>query len=386
MLLHLFGTFREGIDDYQYPLAAKKIFQKFIIDLVSRISIDDAFDDCNDVSAEMADNIPFSATEWKIDSWSLDQVVLSPNEAFWDTTKKPIASSVVMVPRTDDGGVASLLSGESDFIFPQAYAGITDALNDPNIQFEPGYGTNYEGLYFQQQEGPFADDDFRAAFSKSIDRDLILKNVYDPIFPGAPLLNCGLWVPTIGPWCDKVAAESNNKLKCQLLPAMSGGGTPPQLVGALFRLSLDLDLVHVPFSGGGPAIGSTVAGHTPVSFGAMAPAVPLVKDGKLRALAVTSKARTAVLPEVPTMAEAGYPDVEGSSWTAVVVPAGTPKEIIASLHRMIAAIVALPDIKERLGALGYEPIGSTPDQCLEFFKTEMAKWSKVIRASGIKAE
>ena len=86
------------------------------------------------------------------------------------------------------------------------------------------------------------------------------------------------------------------------------------------------------------------------------------------------------------MAEAGYPDVEGSSWTAVVVPAGTPKEIIASLHRMIAAIVALPDIKERLGALGYEPIGSTPEQCNEFFKTETAKWSKVIRASGIKAE
>jgi tripartite-type tricarboxylate transporter receptor subunit TctC len=168
--------------------------------------------------------------------------------------------------------------------------------------------------------------------------------------------------------------------------ASPGVGTPPQLVGALFRLSLDLDLVHVPFTGGGPAIGSTVAGHTPISFGAMAPAVPLVKDGKLRALAVTSKARAAVLPEVPTMAEAGYPDVEGSSWTAVVVPAGTPKEIVAALHRMIAAIVALPDIKERLGALGYEPIGSTPDQCNEFFKTEMAKWSKVIRASGIRAE
>jgi tripartite-type tricarboxylate transporter receptor subunit TctC len=168
--------------------------------------------------------------------------------------------------------------------------------------------------------------------------------------------------------------------------ASPGTGTPPQLVGALFRLSLDLDLVHVPFNGGGPAIGSTVAGHTPISFGAMAPAVPLVKDGKLRALAVTSKARAAVLPEVPTMAEAGYPDVEGSSWTAVVVPAGTPKDIIASLNRMIAAIVALPDIKERLGALGYEPIGSSPEQCNEFFKIETAKWSKVIRASGIKAE
>ena len=144
--------------------------------------------------------------------------------------------------------------------------------------------------------------------------------------------------------------------------------------------------MHVPFSGGGPAIGSTVAGHTPISFGAMAPAVPLVKDGQFRALAVTSKARTQALPDVPTMAEAGYPDVEGSSWTAVVVPAGTPKEIIALLNRMIVGIVALPDIKERLGALGYEPIGSTPDQCTAFFKAEMAKWSKVIRASGIRAE
>src|SRR4029078_7742947 len=109
-----------------------------------------------------------------------------------------------------------------------------------------------------------------------------------------------------------------------------------------------------------------------------------LNDGKLRALAVTSKARSQALPDTPTMAEAGYPDVEGSSWTAVVVPAGTPKEIIASLHRMIAAIVALPDIKGARGALGSEPIGSTPDQCMEFFKTEMAKWSKVIRASGIK--
>jgi len=86
------------------------------------------------------------------------------------------------------------------------------------------------------------------------------------------------------------------------------------------------------------------------------------------------------------VAESGYPDVVGSSWTAVVVPVGTPKEIITSLNRMIAAIVALPDIKERLGALGYEPIGSTPEQCAEFFKTETAKWSKVIRASGIRAD
>jgi tripartite-type tricarboxylate transporter receptor subunit TctC len=168
--------------------------------------------------------------------------------------------------------------------------------------------------------------------------------------------------------------------------ASPGVGTPPQLVGELFRLSLAPDLIHVPFNGGGPAIGATVAGHTPTSFGAMTPAVPLIKDGKLRALAVTSKARAKALPDTPTMAEAGYPDVEGASWAAVVVPAGTPKEIVAQLHRMIAGAVALPDVKERLDALGFEAVVNTPDECTAFFKAETAKWSKVIKAAGIRAD
>ncbi len=146
------------------------------------------------------------------------------------------------------------------------------------------------------------------------------------------------------------------------------------------------DFAHVPFNGGGPAIGSAVAGHTPISFGSMAPAVPLVKDGKLRALAVSSKARSPALPDVPTMAEAGYPEVEGESWFAVVVPAGAPKEIIALLQREIARAIALPEMKERLAALGYEPVASTPEACAAQFRTEIAKWGKVIGEAGIKAQ
>ena len=108
-----------------------------------------------------------------------------------------------MVPKLDsDTEINSLKSGEVGMIFPQAFSGITDALNDPNIKFTPGYGTNYEGLYFQQLNGPFKDPIFRAAFSMSIDRDLILKTIYNPIFPGSELLQCGLWVPTVGKWCD----------------------------------------------------------------------------------------------------------------------------------------------------------------------------------------
>jgi len=168
--------------------------------------------------------------------------------------------------------------------------------------------------------------------------------------------------------------------------ASPGTGTPPQLVGALFARSLNLDLVHVPFGGGGPAVEATVGGHTPISFGALAPAVPLIKSGGLRALAVTGTARAPTLPDVPTMAEAGFPEVEGSTWTAVVAPAGTPKDIIAQLNRMIVGGLARPEVKDKLAAMAYLPIGNSPEECTAFFKTEMAKWGKVIKDAGLKAE
>jgi tripartite-type tricarboxylate transporter receptor subunit TctC len=168
--------------------------------------------------------------------------------------------------------------------------------------------------------------------------------------------------------------------------ASPGTGTPPQLVGALFQHALNLDLVHVPFGGGGPAVEATVGGHTPISFGALAPAVPLIQHGDLRALAVTGKARSPTLPQIPTMAEAGFPEVEGATWTAVVAPAGTPKDIIAKLHDMIVTSLAQPDVKDKLAAMAYVPIGNSPEQCTAFFKAEMAKWSKVIQDAGLKAE
>jgi tripartite-type tricarboxylate transporter receptor subunit TctC len=168
--------------------------------------------------------------------------------------------------------------------------------------------------------------------------------------------------------------------------ASPGTGTPPQLVGALFQHALKLDLVHVPFDGGGTAVQATVGGHTPISFGAMAPAVPLIKAGQLRALAVTGKERSPALPDIPTMTEAGFPEVEGVTWTAVLAPAGAPKNIIASLHDMIVASLAEPEVKAKLAAMAYAPIGSTPQACTEFLKSEMAKWGEVIKEAGLKAQ
>jgi tripartite-type tricarboxylate transporter receptor subunit TctC len=168
--------------------------------------------------------------------------------------------------------------------------------------------------------------------------------------------------------------------------ASPGTGTPPQLTGALFVHALNLDLVHVPFNGGGSAVEATVGNHTPISFGAMAPAVPLIKSGDLRALAVTGKERSPTLPDVPTMAESGFPEVEGATWTAIAVPAGTPKEIIAQLHDMIVKSLGEADVKDKLAAMAYAPIGNSPEECTAFFKAEMAKWGKVIQDAGLKAE
>ena len=168
--------------------------------------------------------------------------------------------------------------------------------------------------------------------------------------------------------------------------ASAGAGTQAHLAGEQFRLSLGLDLVHVPFNGGGPAIAAVVGGHTPIGFSSPAASIPQIKEGNVRALAITSKTRSQILPDVPTMTEAGYPEIEGDSWVGVLVPAGTSKDIINLLHREIVRIIALPDMKARLGELGYDPIASTPQEFAIRIKVEIENWAKVIRAANIKAE
>jgi tripartite-type tricarboxylate transporter receptor subunit TctC len=168
--------------------------------------------------------------------------------------------------------------------------------------------------------------------------------------------------------------------------ASPGIGTPGHLVGEQFHHSLGLDIVNVPFRGAGEAVGSTVAGHTLITFAAPAPVVPHLNEGTLRALAVTSKTRSQALRGVPTMVEAGYPDIQFDNWTGVVVPAGTPKEIIALLNREIGKVIALPEMAERLIALGFDPVGSTPEEFDRRCKVDFDKWRKLIQAFNIKPE
>lgn len=201
------------------------------------------------------------------------------------------------------------------------------------------------------------------------------------IFPSAMLVNPSVPANTVR---ELVALIKANPNKYSF--ASPGFGTPSHLLGEQFRVAAGLDLVHVPYGGSGTVITSVVAGSTPMGFAALSAAVPQIIDGKLRALAVMSNHRSQALPGLPTIAEAGYPELDGDGWVGVLVPTGTPKDIITVLHREIVKIIATPEMKERLATLGLEPVGDSPEEFAAQMKVEMEKWVKVIRAAKIKAE
>jgi tripartite-type tricarboxylate transporter receptor subunit TctC len=151
-------------------------------------------------------------------------------------------------------------------------------------------------------------------------------------------------------------------------------------------LAFKLDLVHVPFNGGAPAAASVISGHTPIGFNSPTATAAHIKDGKLRALATTGATRTLALPDAPTMQEQGYSGIQGDSWVGVLVPAGTPKDIIALLQREIAKALAVPETKERLVSLGCDPVASTPEQFAQRIRSEIEMWGKVIRDAGLKVQ
>ncbi|HWM81887.1 MAG TPA: tripartite tricarboxylate transporter substrate binding protein [Pseudolabrys sp.] len=166
--------------------------------------------------------------------------------------------------------------------------------------------------------------------------------------------------------------------------ASPGTGTTPHLSGELFKLTDKLDMVHVPFPGAGPAIQSTVGGHTLIAFTSLPPTVAHVNEGKLRGLAVTAKKRSGALPDVPTLAEAGLPNQEADTMQALLAPAGIPKDVLDTLHSQIVKILADPDVQKRFAQLGFEPVGNSPSEFTQEIKEEIEKWRKVINDAKIK--
>jgi tripartite-type tricarboxylate transporter receptor subunit TctC len=165
--------------------------------------------------------------------------------------------------------------------------------------------------------------------------------------------------------------------------ASAGVGTPSHLLGERFRQALNLDIVHVPYSGTGPATQAVLAGDTPICFAGLTAAAPLVPTGKIRVLATMSKKRSPALPDVPTIAEAGYPGLDGEGWEGIFVPAGTPQDIIAQLGDQTRTILAEPDVAQHLETLGFSVAGSTPEAFAKELADESQVWAKVISAAGL---
>ena len=158
------------------------------------------------------------------------------------------------------------------------------------------------------------------------------------------------------------------------------------LAGELLNSSAGIHMQHVPYKGSGQAVIDLLAGQIQVMFSGMSSVMPHIKANKLRPLAVTGAQRSPAAPEVPTIAESGYPGFEASAWYGVLAPAGTPKAIVARLNAEILRVLKIPEVKERLENVGFEIVGGTPEAFAQYIRSEIEKWARVVKASGIKAE
>ncbi len=163
--------------------------------------------------------------------------------------------------------------------------------------------------------------------------------------------------------------------------ASSGIGSMHHLAAEFFKSSNGLDIVHIPYQSGGQALAALLGGQAQIAFSTVPPVLQQVKAGKVRGIAVTGKARQSALPDVPTFAESGYPDFDAALWQGILVPAGTPKDIVARLNTEINRLLTQPDVREKLVAMGADPQGSTPEEFARFIDGETARWGKLIKPS-----
>ena len=228
--------------------------------------------------------------------------------------------------------------------------------------------------------------------SHAINATLYRELPYDPVndfaavtmiatVPNILVVNLALGVKSV-----KELVQLAKSKPGQINYASAGSGLPAHLAAELFKTVAGVDLVHVPYKGAAPSMIGLLAGESHLTFTTVLLALPYVKAGRLRALAVTSARRSPTMPDVPTIAEAGLAGSESTSWYGLLAPARTPAEIVAQLHGELVRILKLPDIREKFLAQGAEPVGNTPEQFGAIIKSEIEKWGKVVRATGAKVD
>lgn len=228
--------------------------------------------------------------------------------------------------------------------------------------------------------------------TQAINATLYPKLPYDSIKSFAPITIVGLSpliiaVPQSSPIksvTDLIAAARAKP--AELTYPSAGTGNATHLGGELFASMAGVTLTHVPYKGSGPGLTDLSAGRLSVAFSTALSVVPFVNGGRLRAIAVTSAKRSSFMPDLPTVAESGLPGYEAGSWYGVVAPAGTPRPVVMRLHAEIVKVLALADVRDRLVSQGIDPVGNTPEQFAAYIQSEIVKWAKIIKSTGVTAE
>ena len=226
----------------------------------------------------------------------------------------------------------------------------------------------------------------------AITKSLFKTMPYDPVRDLAPVTLAAI-TPMIFVVHPSLPAKSVKELialaktkRGQLPYASAGNGSPAHLAFELLQRSAKIEIIHVPYKGAAPALTDLVGGHVVMFFSGMPPAMPHVKSGRLRAIAVSTAKRSPAAPEVPTVAESGVPDFDISTWFGVLAPAGTPKDIIAKLNGELSRALTLPDVKQRLAREGAETAPNSPEQFGKFIQAEIGKFAKIVKESGARAD
>lgn len=226
----------------------------------------------------------------------------------------------------------------------------------------------------------------------AINKSLYSKLAYDPANDFAPVSLAVLVqnVLVVGPnvkenTVQEIISRARSKAG-GMTYASSGNGTSLHLAGELFKTMAKVDIVHVPYKGGAPAITDLMGGQVDMMFAVLPDAMPHIKAGKIRAIAVAGTGRSKSLPDVPTVAETGVPGFEASAWYGFVAPAKTPPDVIQKLNAAINAALAKPEVQERLAPLGFDVVASTPQQFAAKIESEIAKWGAVVQASGARVD
>ena len=289
-----------------------------------------------------------------------------------------------IVPYVPGGGV--------DFVGRTVAQKLSETWSHPVVvDNRPGGGTNI-GSELVARSAPDGHTLLIGGVPNSVNMTLYRKLPYDFVKDFAPVSRLST-APNILAVHPSVPARSVKDLialaksrRGELTYASAGIGSSNHLSGELFKMMAGVDIVHVPYKGGGAAVTDLLAGNVSMYFGTTPSTMPHVRSGRLRALGVTGAKRSPTIPDVPTIAEAGLPGYEQSAWHGLLAPSGTPPAIIGKLHTEVARILQLPDMAERFTAQGVDVIGSSPAEFAAFIQQDIAKYAKIVKTAGIRID